>query len=329
MRPFHVPRLIIAATMAQLLLLGTSGAGARADGFPEPGRPITIIVPWAAGGATDTEARMMAAALEPLLKTTVVVVDRPGAGSQVGLTQLVRSKPDGYTLAYVVLPGAVTHYLDPARQAIYTRTSFQPIARHTLTPEVITVRADSPYHSLKELVDAARAHPNTITVGDAGQMSSDHLCTLMLGHEAGVQFNSIHFEGGAPSIMALLGGHVNAMSGGVVDAAKYTRTGQFRVLGVCDNKPDPMMPDAPTMKSLGYDVVDVSNAGVVAPAGTPQDVVDVLSRAMKTVIESPEHQQKIHGISMNPAYLGPADFTQVWIDIEARLRPIFAGLRTQ
>src|SRR5271170_3131938 len=147
-------RLSFIAAIMQLLLLG--GAAQAAD-FPEHGRPITIIVPYAPGGATDTGARLMAAALEPLLNTSVQVVNRAGAASQVGLTQLVRSKPDGYTLSYVVVPTVVTHYLDPARQAIYTRESFQPIARHTTSPAMLAVQSDSPYRTLKDLVEAARA----------------------------------------------------------------------------------------------------------------------------------------------------------------------------
>jgi tripartite-type tricarboxylate transporter receptor subunit TctC len=302
---------------------------AAAQTFPEPGRPITVIVPYAPGGATDTQARLMAAALEPILKATVIVVNRPGAASEVGLTQLVRSKPDGYTLSYVVMPTIVTHYLDPARKAIYTRASFQPIARHTLTPAMLAVQSASPYHTLKDLVDAARAKPGAVTVSDSGLMGVPNFCTLMLGAAAGVQFRPVHFEGGAPSITALLGSHVDVLAGGVVDAAPYKRSGQFRVLGVCDSKPDPTMPDAPTMASQGYDVVAVSNTGVLAPAGTPPEVVKVLSEAMRTVIATPEHQQKLLAMSLIPAYLGPDDFTKVWIDIENRVKPILEKMRSQ
>jgi hypothetical protein len=117
-------RPIIAATaLAQLILVEVRSVAARADDYPEHGRPITMIVGYAPGGATDTGARLMAAALEPRLHTQVQVVNRPGAGSQVALTQLVRAKPDGYTLSYIVVPTVVTHYLDPTRGAIYTRAS--------------------------------------------------------------------------------------------------------------------------------------------------------------------------------------------------------------
>src|SRR5580704_18121085 len=163
MRPFRIRLIVAVAAIVQLLLLAWATT-ANAEEFPEHGRPITLLVGYAPGGATDTSARLLAAALEPLLHTSVQVVNRPGAGSQVALTQLVRAKPDGYTLSYIVIPTVVTHYLDPARGAIYTRASFQPIARHYQSPEVLAVRADGPYHTLKDLVEAARARPGAITV---------------------------------------------------------------------------------------------------------------------------------------------------------------------
>jgi tripartite-type tricarboxylate transporter receptor subunit TctC len=328
MQPCETRRITAAIAMAQVLLLVMGCVVARAQSFPQQGRPITMIVPYAPGGATDTGARLMAAALEPMLKTSLQVVNRPGAGSEVGLTQLVRARPDGYTLTYVVVPTVITHYLDPARAAIYTRASFQPIGRHFLSPAMLAVRSDSSYHTLKDLVDAARAHPGAITVSDSGLMAVPNLCTLMLGQAAGVQFAPVHFDGGAPSIMALLGSHVDVLAGGTVDGAPYKKSGQFRVLGVSDEQPDWSMPDVPTMRSQGYDVIAVSNTGILAPAGTPPEAVEVLTNAMKTVIANPDHQQRLRDLSLTPAYLDPAGYTQVWIDMENRVKPILAALRS-
>jgi tripartite-type tricarboxylate transporter receptor subunit TctC len=301
---------------------------ANAAEYPEHGRPITMIVGYAPGGATDTAARLMAAAMEPLLHTSVQVVNRPGAGSQVGLTQLVRAKPDGYTLSYMVIPTVVTHYLDPTRGAIYTRASFQPIGQHYVTPAVLAVRSDGPYHTLKDLVEAARAHPDAITVSDSGLMGVPNFATLMLGLAAGVQFRPVHFDGGAPSVTALLGGHVDALAGGAVDALPYKKTGEFHVLGVASDQPDWSMPDAPTMRSQGYDVIAISVTGIVAPAGTPSAVVSVLTNVMQTVIASPDHQAKLRSMALTPAYLDPAGFTKVWIDAENRVKPVIASLRS-
>jgi len=301
-RLFHIRPIVAITAIVQFLLLAAGIAAASAQDFPEHGRPITLIVGYAPGGATDTSARLMAAALEPLLHTSVQVVNRPGAGSQVALTQLVRAKPDGYTLSYVVVPTVVTHYLDPTRGAIYTRASFQPIARHYQSPEVLAV-------------------------SDSGLMGVPNFETLMLGHVAGVRFTPVHFDGGAPSVTALLGSHVDVLAGGTVDALPYKKTGEFRVLGIASEQPDWSMPEVPTMQSLGYDVIAVSETGVVAPAGTPPNVVSVLTNAMRTVIESPDHQQRLRALASTPAYLDPAGFTKVWIDAETRVKPILATLR--
>ncbi len=323
----YVRRIVAALVFALMLSLAGVGGDGRAQSYPRPGRPITLMVPYAPGGGTDTGARLMAAGMEPILKTSVQVVNRPGAGSEVGLTQLVRARPDGYTLSYLVVPTVVTHYLDPARQAIYTRTSFQPIGRHYVSPAMLAVRSDSPYRTLKDLVDAARARPGAITVSDSGLMGVPNFLTLMLGQAAGVQFTPVHFDGGAPSITALLGSHVEVLAGGTNDASAHKRSGEFRVLGVSDEQPDPTMPEIPTMRSLGYDVIAVSNTGMVAPAGTPPEVVEVLTNAMKTVIDRPEHQEKLRSIALIAAYLDPAGYTKVWIDNENRVTPILATLR--
>jgi tripartite-type tricarboxylate transporter receptor subunit TctC len=152
--------------------------------------------------------------------------------------------------------------------------------------------------------------------------------TLMLGQAAGVKFTPVHFDGGAPSATALLGGHVDVLAGGTVDALPYKKTGEFRVLGIANEQPDWSMPDVPTMRSQGYDVIAVSETGVVAPAGTPPNVVAVLTNAMRTVIATPEHQEKPRAMALTPAYLDAAGFEKVWADAENRVKPILASLRS-
>lgn len=300
---------------------------ARAATFPEPGRPITIILPYAPGGGTDIGARLLAAGMAPLLKTSVQVVNRPGAGSQVGLTQLVRSRPDGYTLAFLVVPTVTTHYLDPTRHAIYTRANFIPIGRQYISPSLLAVRSDSPWKTLKDLVEDARRRPGKITVSDSGLLGTPNLCTLLLGHVAGVTFTPVHFDGGAPSVTALLGGQVDVLAGGTIDALPYKKTGQFRVLGMAADDQDWSMPDVPTMKAQGYDVNAVSNTGMVAPAGTPPEIIAVLSEAMKASCAIPEQQQRLRGVANTPAWMDGPAYEKLWIETEDRVRPVIMALR--
>ena len=224
----------MAALMAALAgaVVGLSCVEGLAQGtaFPARGRPITMIVPYAAGGVTDTGARLMAAALEKELATPVVVANKPGAASQVGLMELLRSKPDGYTLSYVVLPTVVTHYTVPGRDVTYSRSSFQPVAMHHYVPQTISVRADSRYQTLHDLVQAARKSPETISISDSGLMAVPHTQVLMLERAAEVRFVSIHFTGGAPSVTALLGGHVD----GRCDRRRLAAQAERRVSRVGD-----------------------------------------------------------------------------------------------
>ena len=231
-------------------------------------------------------------------------MNKPGAASQLALTELTRATPDGYTLSYAVLPTVTTHYLDPSRAAVYTRASFQPIGMHHLTWMMLAVQTESPYKTLKELVEAARAKPESIRISDSGLMAVPHTQVVMLELVTGVRFASVHFNGGAPSVTALLGGHVEALAGSTADSLAQKKAGQFRVLGVAAEQPDPSMPDVPTMKSLGFDVVAASAAGILAPAGTPKPVVDKLTRAMKAVIESADHQAKMKELGIGLYYRG-------------------------
>ena len=284
-------------------------------------------MPYAPGGVTDTGARLMASALEPLLKAPVRVVNRVGAASQVGLTELVRSKPDGYTLSYVVLPTVVTHYLDPARGAIYARKDFQPVAMHHSTPQMLAVRSDGPYRNLKDLVEAARANPEGLKVSDSGLMGVPHICVLMLQLAAGVKFSSVHFGGGAPSVTALLGKHVDVLSGATADSRAYKQSGEFRVLGVAAEQPDALMPEVPTMKSQGYDVLAASMTGIVVPAGTAPGVVETLTAAMRIVVDSPDHKTRLVELGLAPYYLDPTAYTKLWIENEIRMTPLVSKLQ--
>jgi tripartite-type tricarboxylate transporter receptor subunit TctC len=295
--------------------------------FPPRGRPIAIICPYAPGGVTDALARLMAAGLEKELGTPVQVVNRAGAASQIGMTELVRSRPDGATLAYAVLPTVVTHYLETGRPAPYTRENFQPIAMHVLAPMVLAVRTQAPYRSLRDLVEAARARPETIPVSTSGQLGTPHAEVLMLEYVAGVKFISVHFNGGAPSVTALLGGHVEVLAGSVADALPGVRNNDFRVVGIAAERRDPALPDVPTMREQGYDVLTASATGLVGPAGMAPETLALLSAAARRVVEAPEHQRLLQQQGINPFYLDPEAYARFWADTEARMQPVLRAIK--
>jgi len=289
-------------------------------------RPVTIIVPYAPGGGTDTGARLMAAGLERELNATFQVVNRAGAASQIGLTELTRAKPDGLTLAYAILPTVVTHYRDPKRQAPYTRASFQPIVTHYVSTMTLSVRGDSPYRSLRDFVEAARAAPGRLTVSDSGLLGTPHTTTLLLQGVTGAKFTAVHFTGGQPSVMALLGGHVDALAGGVSDALPHWRSGAFRMLGIAAEAPDPAMPDVPTMRAQGFDVISASVGMLVAPAGRPREIVDTLAQAARRVVANADHAAKLTDFGSAVHFHGPDETAALWEATEQRLTPLLEQL---
>jgi tripartite-type tricarboxylate transporter receptor subunit TctC len=221
----------------------------------------------------------------------------------------------------------ITHYSDPERQPPYARKDFRPVAHHHLIPAMIAVSTSSPHKTLKEFVEAARANPGKITISDSALMGNPHLSVLMLQKAAGVKFASVHFDGGAPSVTALLGGHVQALAGGISDAVPHVKTGKFRVLGIAAEQESEFLPGVPTMKSQGYDVITVSATGIVAPAATPKEVVDILTAAIRKIVESDDHKKRLNALGVSAHYLNPDDYAAFWVSYEARVAPLVKDLR--
>ena len=313
-------RLLLAAP-----LLAVPGIAA-AQAWPGPGRPVQIIVPYAPGGGVDTAARMIAAGLERELGGQFVVLNRPGAGSQIGATEMIRARPDGHTLLFGVLPTLITHYLDPSRNARYTRRDFQPVALHHISPVSFAVRANSAYATMRDLVTAARAQPEAISVSDSGLMATPHLGVLMLELAAGVRFNSVHFNGGAPSVTAVLGGHAEVVAGGGSDVLGPMTEGSFRVLGSTGETRDPLLPTVPTLREQGFDVVVASAGGLAAPAGTPAELVAALAQAMRRVMAEPAYDAAMRRFGLVPEWRGPEDYAAYWDRDEERMRPVMAAI---
>ena len=294
--------------------------------FPEPGRRIELIVPYPPGGGNDTGARALAPLIERELGATIVVLNRAGAASQIGMTQVARARPDGYTIGYGLWPQTTTLYLEPARQAQFTRESFAPICLHATDPGVILVRTDSPLRTLADLVAASRARPDDFRMSDNGQLGHEHLASLRLQELAGLRFNQIHFQGAGPAIAALLGGQTEAAVLAVGTSAGQVRQGAMRPLAVMATEESPYMPGVPTARAQGYDVVYGSIRAFVAPAGLPADVHSKLAEAFRRAIASPEHVARMRELGIGITYQGPEEFARSWAAEEAALRPVIARL---
>jgi tripartite-type tricarboxylate transporter receptor subunit TctC len=316
-------RVLAVAAVVSLVVCGVVTAPA-AD-FPAKGKSVTMIVGSSAGGSTDVGARILAAAMEKELPgTRIQVENKPGAGWQIGLTALSRSRTDGYTIGFTILPQTITNYLDPERKAVFTRKSFQPLGMQVVDPGVIAVKAGSPYKSLKDLLEAAKAAPSKIRASATGILGDDHLGVLQLQRLTGVKFAIVQFDGSAPSMTALLGGHTDAYFGNIGDTLPQFKAGEIRLLGVMDDEESPLAPGVKTLASQGIKLESSSSRGLSAPAGTPKELVDLLAQAIKKAIANPEHMKKMGEQGLTVRYMDPARMESYWAEMEEQIRPLMS-----
>lgn len=309
--------VVLAAGVAAIDL---SYGGGKMD-FPQKGKAISVIVPFPAGGGNDLAARALAPAFEKEIGTTVQVVNRAGASGQVGTTAAAQAKPDGYTLGYPTLSAVVITYLDAERQAAFEQKSFEPVAADVLVPIMMAVKANSPYKTVKDLADAAKAKPKTIKAG-TGRLTQEHLALLQLEKMTGAKFVFVGFEGGAPALTALLGGHIDAMPGNVVNFLPHVKSGALRVLGTMDNERSQFMPDVPTFEEQGYKLFSTSTRSYLAPAGIPKEIVNILSTSIRKAMENEDYKKKMDQMAFTRRYLGPQDVAKLFGEMEIQYKPL-------
>ncbi len=291
--------------------------------FPAKGKSIDFIVPWPPGGNVDLGARLLGTILEKDLGVTVNMINKAGSTSQLGLTDIAQAKPDGYTIGVLTLPTGIITYLDAARKAVYTRKNFQPLALQTADPGVIVVKADGPYKGVKDLVDAAKANPKKVKVSTNGRMSVTHFALLQLEKAAGVEFAVTHFDGSQPGLTAVLGGHVDAhFDNAGPSVVNMVKSNQCAVIGVQDTQENIYLPGSKTLEAQGYKVYSTSSRGVVAPAGVPKEIVDILASSIKKAVASQEHKDKLASLTLSERYMDPAQFETYWTDMETEVKSL-------
>jgi tripartite-type tricarboxylate transporter receptor subunit TctC len=281
-----------------LMSLALAGGMAGAQDFPS--RTVEVMVAYPAGGSTDIGARIVAAIAEKQLGQPIIVVNKGGAGGQVGWTDMARRKPDGYFIGYINMPAINTVILDPERKAIFDADAFVPIINQVLDPGVIWVRADSRYKSLKDLVEAARKAPNTIRAADTGILSDDHLAILMLEEAApGAIFRIVHLAGGAAQMQEIMAANVDVAFDNVGSIVPRVRSGEVRALAVLDDRRSKFLPEVPTAAELGYpSVISRSARGIAGPKGLPAPVVNKLVEVFRKAMEDPEHVRRMESTGL-------------------------------
>jgi len=316
-------------TSAAILIAGASGVPgpASAIDFPEKGRTVDMIVPFGAGGPTDVAARLLVAPLEKELGTSITVINKPGASTQIGVTQLVQSKPNGYTIGFVSLPQLITAYMDPTRKAAFSRHDLQPLAMHVVDPIAVVVRASSPYNSLKDLIEDAKTRPGKVKGGTGGFMGTPYLAFLELERITGAKLALVNFEGSAPGVTALLGGHIDVQMDTVAGAFRRVKSGDFRVLAIADSEESPFLPGVKTFAAQGIDMQMAASRGLALPAGTPKDIVTVWAKALEKTIKSEDHRKRMSEMGQTLRYLGPDQFAAYWEALEKQVQPLIENAR--
>jgi len=311
--------LIRRRTLLTASAAATIASPALAQNYPR--RAVQLIVAFPAGGSTDVGARILAAAAEKDLGQPITVVNKGGAGGQLGFTEIARARPDGYTLGFLNLPGLNTITLDPERKAAFNIDSFIPIVNQVLDPGLIWVKGDSPYKTLADLVDAAKKAPGKISACTTGILSDDHLAILMVQEAAKCEFRIVHFDGGAQQLTGVMGGHVDCAFDNVGGVFKRVLSGEVRGLAVTDVERSKFLPDVPCTKELGMaTVISSSTRGVGAPKGTPADVIKVIEAAFLKAIESPEMKQKMDAVGLALKPMVGATYAKYYADTQAQAK---------
>ncbi|GGE32423.1 hypothetical protein GCM10007276_07120 [Agaricicola taiwanensis] len=281
-------------------------SAALAD-YPE--KPIEMIVAFAPGGGTDVAARSIARFMEKHLGggARIAVVNKPGAGGEIGWTELARAKPDGYTIGMINPPAFNSLVVEG--KAKYTTDDFQPIGNMVYDPGILVVGKDSPYKTLADLIEADKKAPNTIVIGNSGAVgSSDHIGLLNLNRQAGTTFKPAFFGSTAPVRQALLGGHVPAATMNLSEAVQLARSGDIRILGIMAEERSKALPDVPTFRDQGIDLVVTTSRGLAAPKGVPLEILAKLQAALEAAMNDPEYRDAAIKAEIPLHYLNAEDY---------------------
>jgi tripartite-type tricarboxylate transporter receptor subunit TctC len=295
--------------LALALLTGIAFATAAQDW---PNKPVKFVSPYPPGGSVDPLARLLAAKLTDSLKQNFIVENRTGASGIIGTDYVAKSAPDGYTFVFIFDTHSVHQALNP-KLPFDPVKDFAPVMLVGYAPMAITTGTMKPYKSFADVLAAAKAKPDTVTIGNVGNGSLAHLTTIVLNQAAGVKLVPVPYKGGGPLSIDLMGGQVELAMASTAAQAQHVKGGKMRALALTGDRRSRTMPDVPTLKELGIDVSANAWWGILAPAATPKPIVDKLVIEIRRAIALPEVESMLtQTLGMEVIALGP-DATQKWI----------------
>ena len=296
------------------LLLGVLLAGALVSAVAAqkfPTKPITLVVPYPAGGNVDTSARILQAAIGKALGVPIIVENRPGAAGFIAGDYVARAQPDGHTLFVTSNGPLLLAPLVMPKPPYSWDSAFAPVSMLTIGANVLLVRPSLPVHSVKELVDYAKQNRDKFQVAvDTGASINNFLSELLKQH-AGIDWVAVRYRGNVPALTDLIAGHVDAGFAQLLESIQHIRSGQLRALAVMVKERVPALPDVPTMAEAGYPGVEgIIFTGVLAPKGTPPETIDILNAAIRTALAQPAVIKQFADLGADARSSTPAAFAE-------------------
>lgn len=278
-----------------------------ADAFPS--KQIKLVVGFAPGGSHDIVARLLAQHLAPRLGQTVIVDNRVGAAGTIGANYVIRSPADGHTLLVGSVSNMVITPVSMEQTPFDPRKDFEPVVAPTTTPLLLVTKADSDLNSVQGVLKQSKAKPGSLTFASAGMGASNHLAGELLGKMAGVQLTHVPYKGDAPGVMSVMSGETNIMFSTLPPALPHIQSGRLKVLAVAGAERLAGFPDAPTVAESGVPGFEVNIwNGVVAPAGTPAEVVNKLNQEIRAIVNLPEVAERLQNMGFERISNSPAAF---------------------
>ena len=294
-------------TALQLAALALASVAGAAHAQAWPSKPVSLVVPFPAGGTTDVLARALAERLSPAIGQPVIVENKPGAGATIGADYVAKAKADGHTL----LIGSVHHTI---ASSVYKKLpydfqkGFEPVTVIAMVPNVLVVNARTPAKNVNELVALIKAKPAEASYGSNGNGTAQHLIGTQFQQQTGTRLQHIPYKGSGPLATDLLGGQILMSFDTITPVLPHIKAGKLRPLAVTTAKRSPALPDVPTLQEAGLKDFDIGTwFGVLAPVGTPKPVLDRLSAEATKIIQSPDFRKRMDDIGAQPVGNSPAE----------------------
>lgn len=314
----HLRRRVITGLVSTAFALAFAPVLVHGQGFPS--QPIQLIVPWPAGGGSDTAMRMTADAASKRMGVPVVVVNKPGAGGTVGIKEVMSAKPDGHTLAMIATGAVFAQYNNPNANAL---DDMQPIVFFGDDPSAITINPRLPFKSLADLVAHAKANPGKLKNGNDQPGGSSHVAAAMFEKGLGIRLVKVPYAGFAPTVQALLSGEIDMASIALPDVVEHHNSGKVRVLGVASNQRHFKAPDVPTFQEQGFPLISGLWRVIAAPKGIPADRLRVLETRFMETLSDKAFQEKARAAGFLVTPMGAADAKKRWDEDDRAMYPVF------